>query len=408
MTTHAAPLTLLASLMFAAAAEADPPVPSSGQALPPSTVIPVATPPAPPPSPATPAPPAATPIPLAPAPPATTAPTPGLPATTAPEKRWFDYITLGALADTYFAYRIYGGFRDQIQLRAFDTQAGTFQVAYARLGIGVKPKPVGFQLDIGFGSTADIATTDPGPSDVFKHIVQGYVSFALPLKRPIMIDVGRFFTSVGSEYLDANQNWNYSHSFLFTYGPITHTGIRILAPVTGWLALQGSVVNGWDAISDGNSFKTLNFSVFLGFKDTALAINYYAGPEKTTRRPPWRHLVDIVLSQPIGKRFAFNVNAEYGREGNDQWYGASLQLNVLIHKFFRLSARGEYLGDPQGNRTGLPDIHLAEWTVTAAVPLFAHGEIRLEGRQDIASRDLFRNDTSRLQTTITGAAIAWF
>lgn len=357
----------------------------------------------------------------APTPPPATANIATLPAepsaaTTLAQARWYDQLSLQGIVDTYFTYRLFGDFRDQVALRAFDTEAGTFQIEYARLGISFKPKPVGFQLDLGFGPIADAATIDPGLSGAYKYIVQGYVSFAIPTKRPIIIDVGKFLTSVCVEMVDSNLNWNYSHSYIFTFGPITHTGLRVLAPVTDWLSLQGSVVNGWDVVSDGNGFKTLNFASYLTFKDTSIALNYYAGPELAEKSPPWRHLVDVVLSQPLGKRFALNLNGTYGHEGEANWYGVALQGRAYIHEFFTLSARGEYFGDPDGRRTALKDasgdaikdVHLGEVTLTAGIPLFSHAEVRVEGRQDFASKDIFRSDKSRLQTTFTAAAIAWF
>ena len=347
-------------------------------------------------------------------------------------------IKFDGLLDAYFAYRPQGGFRDGLTLRAYDTEAGGFALSAVRLGVSMDASPVGYRFDIAFGALAERTTFEaqsPGASplersaanDVFKHIPQAYVTFKLPTPSPLVIDVGRFYSSVNTELINNNENWNYSHSWLFgSAEPYTHTGVRATLDLSKQFQLQLSVVNGWDSVLDENALKTVNLSLYFKHPSieaprTELSLHYYGGPEApaSTHSEAWRSLFDLSLIHRFEKsRLSFN--AVYGLDGvggkRVQWYGAALQGQLDVTDWLRLAMRLEYFGDPDGVRTALTyggglvpvtDLGLTGFTFTVGFPIAKRAEIRLEARHDYASQLIFRGD-SQHQTTLTTGVLAFF
>lgn len=352
---------------------------------------------------------------------------PGAEAPAAEKKadpKWYDKVKLEGLVDAYYSYRIQGKTSDRVnELRAFDPANNTFSFGYAKVALSMPAEPAGFRMDIGFGPTADFASSDIGissaagggasavpsaASEVVKHVQQAYATAKLFDR--VTIDLGKFNTSVGSEVIEANVNWLQSHSLLFTYGPYTHTGLRIAAPIiTDVWTVQVGVVNGWDTVFASQIWKTFNVSTALTFSSgTSIYLNLYVGPHST---PDIRLIADLVLNQNIGDKFALNVNADYGFEGATSWYGASLMAKFQPVDMLRISARVEYFGDPQGARTTFAG-SFVDATIGAGIIFSGLGnvEIRPEVRHDQALGGItpFVGGTSASQTSLMLAMVAWF
>ena len=128
-------------------------------------------------------------------------------------------------------------------------------------------EPIGLRLDLGYGLVADVIASDRGAgpgSDAaaIRPIEQAYVTFAVPTRIPLAIDVGKFVSTAGAEAIEANRNWNYTHTFMFSYAtPYTLTGLRLSVTPSPRLTVQGFLVNGWDVVFDNNAAKTLGVGV---------------------------------------------------------------------------------------------------------------------------------------------------
>src|SRR5690606_18521900 len=76
--------------------------------------------------------------------------------------------------------------------------------------------------DLGFGQRArEFSYNDAG---IIAGIKQLYVSYA-PADW-IKFTAGSWATHVGYELVDAPANRNYSMSYMFSYGPFSHTGLK--------------------------------------------------------------------------------------------------------------------------------------------------------------------------------------
>jgi hypothetical protein len=296
----------------------------------------------------------------------------------------------------------------------FDDKANSFTLAFAKLGVSVKPQPVGLRLDLGFGHVSDVTASDQGQPDAasIRPVQQAYLSFAVPARLPVTIDVGKFVTSAGGEVIEANRNANYSRSFLFGYAiPFTLTGVRVTAVPTPRLTLQAMVVNGWDVVFDNNGAKTLGVSAaFAAPTGTTVAFNGLAGVETLGNAAPWRLLADLVVTQLVG-RADFMLNADLVREGASRWYGVAAYARLKVATHLNLALRGELFSDPDGLRlVANQSTRLEELTVTAGIPLTANAELRAEVRADASNHPFFAVDTEMTshQLALTAAALAWF
>ncbi|HXI56729.1 MAG TPA: outer membrane beta-barrel protein [Polyangia bacterium] len=337
------------------------------------------------------------------------------------QKSWRDLVTFEGLADAYASWRPGGSATVPAGFRVFDAPTDTFSLAFAKLAVGIKPEPVGLRLDLGFGPVADITASQPG-TEVWKHVLQAYASFALPGSTPITIDAGKFVTAAGAEVIEAHANWNYSRSFLFGFAiPFTHTGIRLTAPLTSQFTLQVMLANGWDLGIDNNAGKTLGVSgTYAAPFGTTFILNFLAGPEDPAAGNPWRVLVDAVVSQTVGK-LSLSLNVDYGHEDTASWYGAAGYARMALTQMLNLSLRGEIFQDHDGFRLGRGvKTTVGEVTATVGVPVGNNAEVRLEGRGDFAGSSIYEyeprtmpanpasGDPKKVQVTLTAAALVWF
>src|SRR5262249_51286191 len=130
-----------------------------------------------------------------------------------------------------------------IATRSFDTNSNQFTLSYAKLSIGVAPKPVGLQIDFGYGATG-VAVNGSGPAGAAAAnpllYEQAYATFSVG---NLTLDMGKFTTWAGAEVIEANLNPNYSRSIMFFYIPLLHTGLRAAYQVNSQLAVKLAVVN---------------------------------------------------------------------------------------------------------------------------------------------------------------------
>jgi hypothetical protein len=382
-------------------------VPAGALAQPASTPLPPVTPPYAPLPPVTPTP--------APAEPATPLVAPPVAAADA-EKTWRDLLVVEGLIDVYYAYQVGGAGVQSLEPHVFDDVGNSFVPAFAKVGFGVKPEPVGLRVDIGFGHVADVTASDLGQPDAagIRPVQQAYLTFAVPTRVPFTIDVGKFVSSAGAEVIEANRNWNYSRSYMFGYAtPYTLTGLRATVSVTPRLTLQALVVNGWDVVFDNNGAKTYGLSAsYAAATGTTVTFNGLAGIETVGNAPPWRLLADVVVAQKLG-RADFMLNADFAREGSARWYGVAAYARLAVATHLNLALRGELFADPQGVRLlggANQNTRIEAVTLTAGIPIGRNAELRAEAHVDFSNQPLFPVDTemTKRQLELLAAALAWF
>jgi hypothetical protein len=392
---------LLAPLA-ARAQDAPPPAPPAPEAPPPPPPADVPPPPPPPP----PAPPPEAPPAAAPASTVSTGP-----------------VNWEALVDTYYMWNFTGDPSSQGPLlRAFDTNANSFTLNYAKVAAYMNADPVGFRIDLGYGNTgvvindlASLPASGTGPMDLRSialyapaFLVQQ--AFATVKFDALTIDAGKFVTSVGDEVIETKANWNYSRSLLFNGQPLLHTGVRLGLKINDMLSLQASVVNGWNNDPDNNTNKTFGGQIALTpVNGASILASTYIGKELTSDT---QMIFDLVAAYTVSDTFALSLNGDFFKNGDAQWWGIAGKARFVLSDMFNLAVRGEYLSTKDGGYAGPPMMGTTgvyEGTVTAAIPVRKNYEARVELRGDFSDEDFFlKGATPRgNQFTIVIGFLAW-
>ncbi len=191
------------------------------------------------------------------------------------------------------------------------------------------------------GMVADLVVGPRGEQAVFGSsapanlINQLYLWYAPNDK--ITLTMGNFNTFVGYEVIAPTGNFHYSTSYLFSYGPFSHTGLKADIAFSDELSLMVGIFNPTD-LTEFNPTGTWSFGAQLGFKDIYLNLLY--GDQDGQLDPSSAQDGD----HSTGPLFQADLTA--GFDLNDKWY-------VGINASYNATAPGETVVN--GERIALDD-----------------------------------------------------
>ena len=312
---------------------------------------------------------------------------------------------VNGFVDCYLSQNIASPESRTNKLRAFDVRSGQFDVSMAKVSLQRPAEPVGFRLELAFGSATDIVHTVDGSVDqTYKYIHQAYATAVIPVGSGLTVDLGQFTSPLGAEVIESNANWHHSRSFLFWYAvPAFHVGLRLAYPATSTLSFSAIVVNGCSRITDNNAGKTFGAQVsWVPVEGLTVIQNVLTGPEQANNVADTRTVWDAVIAWQAGKSLAFNVNYDYGYEtvsGSQAiWSGVAFMSRYALDDRFAIALRGEVFNDRSGLQTGTAQ-DLKEVTLTGEWRAFPQLLLRAELRRDWSSGDVFEGPASSAMRT---------
>jgi hypothetical protein len=283
-------------------------------------------------------------------------------------------------------------------------------------------KKVGFVADLVFGPRGEDAVFGSvGSSNIINQL---YVYWNV--SETVTLTLGNFNTFLGYEVISPVGNFNYSTSYMFSYGPFSHAGIKAdFALGADWTAML-AVMNQTD-FTAFNPVSDLSFGAQLGYKGQYLNLLFgRQGIDKV--------LVDGELQEPdiaslfqidytggfdITEDFYLGINATYqdtGDVGYDEdtpdigFYGFALYPQYKTSDRFTLGLRGEYFAE-KGNfgaiGTEVEDSSVFALTLTGNVSI-GKLDIKPEIRFDNASDDsiYFLNKDLESQNSLASVLLA--
>lgn len=302
-----------------------------------------------------------------------------------------------------------GKFVSGINSRVFDFERNSLNLQAIDLQLARTPENgFGGLLDVTLGKDADTIAAygtinkTRGPANGVDKRGDVTQAFAYYGAGPLSVIAGKYVTLSGAEVIKSAGNTNYSRSILFGYAiPFTHTGVRATYKLSDAVSLVGGVNQGWDAVQDTNSDKTLELQVGVTpSKSMSLLFTGYSGKERVTNYPRsdvngTRNLLDVVATFNVSDPLTLILNYDYATQdgasasgGKAKWQGLAGYVNYQLSEQWRLSVRAEYFDDKDGYRTGV----IQKWkeaTATLAYLPNKNLELRAEVRGDRSDRQAF-------------------
>lgn len=263
---------------------------------------------------------------------------------------------LSGSADVYYKYNFNKNATDN--KTSFTGSHNSFELNMLSLKLESSFKNVGMVADIGFGKRAeDFSYNDEKTRLAIKQL---YVAYA-PTSW-LKFSMGSYSTHVGYELVDAYANRNYSMSYMFSYGPFFHTGVK--ADLTfGSHSFMVGVFNPTDfksATWGGIKFIGAQYGFAPAEVPFKFYLNYIGGRDTFQTR---NDQLDAVLTYQLTPKFGFGYNGTYSMYKNGistNWYGSALYLNFDPTESIGLTLRGEYFSDKDnikvyGDKTEYPE-----------------------------------------------------
>jgi len=258
------------------------------------------------------------------------------------------FLSITGSADVYYRYDFAKTKANNIT--AFTNSHNAFQLGMASVKLEHKTDKVGFVADLGFGQRAkEFAYTDEGITQAIKQLYISY-SPATWLK----LTAGSWATHVGYELVDPQLNRNYSMSYMFNYGPFTHTGLK--ADLTkGKHGFMLGISNPTDYRTPPAGLINKKFFIaqysFAATDNVKLYLNYVGGKSPDSSKTSQ---IDAVITSKFSDLFSIGyngtVNAIKAWDGTKNvdsktWWGSALYFNLDPKSWLGFTLRGEYFSD---------------------------------------------------------------
>jgi len=236
-----------------------------------------------------------------------------------------------------------------------------FSIGMVNLIASYEGEKVGFVGDVVFGPRGQAAVFGTASGQAIVNQLYAYYKFSDAFK----LSMGQFNTFLGYEVISPAVNVNYSCSYLFSYGPFNHSGLRADFDFGGGVTGMLSIMNPTDIV-EFNPVNTYTLGAQIGFG--GLYLNFLYGDQDgklDADVDPFGMESDGKLFQAdltggwdLGEVFYLGVNTSFqsvavGEEVTatgvedlsgdaSSFFGVAIYPKVNISENFALAARAEY------------------------------------------------------------------
>lgn len=264
----------------------------------------------------------------------------------AEEKRF----KISGSADAYYRY----DFERQLSNNktAFTNSQNAFALGMASIKMEHEGARAGAVIDLGFGPRAqEFSYNESGALAAVKQLYAFY-KFSDALK----VTAGTWATHVGYELLDPQLNRNYSMGYMFSYGPFSHTGVKV-DYTRGAHSMMAGISNPTDYRMPPSSLINSKFLLaqyaYAPGNKTKIYLNYVGGKNVDSGRV---HQYDLVATYAASSKFNLALNASVnhtaGWQGSSKnfakprdWWGLAGYFNYDPLAWLGLTWRAEYFND---------------------------------------------------------------
>jgi hypothetical protein len=241
--------------------------------------------------------------------------------------------------DVFYLYNTNGL---PLEVTSFTGNHNSFSLGMVKVALAKSIGKTSFRADIGFGPRANALNGSNYP-----NLQQLFVTYS-PIE-DLTFTLGNFGTHIGYEMIDATDNFHYSLSYMFSYGPFFHTGLKADYAVNDKLGVMVGIFDDTDRKFDIiNSKKHFGAQVSYALEAGDIYINYLTGTDGVDTVT--FNQVDLTAGFDLSDKFSLGVNftvKSIASEKSDaiNWYGAAVYLGYQATNNFALGLRGEYIND---------------------------------------------------------------
>jgi hypothetical protein len=325
-------------------------------------------------------------------------------------------LVISGYADVYYRFNF-----DNTQLggtmlgfnnaTSFTNSQNSFELGMASVKAAYSTEKAGVVVDLGFGTRAEEFSY--ADNNTLLAVKQAYVYW-----KPsdvVTLTFGKWGTHIGYEVLDPQVNRNYSMSYMFSYGPFSHTGIKADFALGGGNGLMIGVANPTDVTSPKWASTKVANAQFSHIGDKlSVFVNYsgWFGTKNTTPTAAAVNQFGVSATGIISDKFSIGYDGTIQllqnkvSDESDKWWGSALYFNFDPTAKLGLTLRTEYFADEKNAIKVGADVFQA--TLSA---IYKVGSFKLipEIRVDNASQEIFnKNDGTPKKTTATALVAAIF
>jgi putative OmpL-like beta-barrel porin-2 len=234
---------------------------------------------------------------------------------------------------------------------SFTKTQNSFALGMANVKFELQTKRTDVVADLGFGQREEeFAYNDHGISQAIKQLYLSYSPNSW-----LKFTVGSWATHLNYEPADAFANRNYSMSYYFTFGPFSHTGIKVDFVTSKKTSFMIGLANATDyriapTEQINKKFLLAQFT-YTPNENLQLLLNYVGGQAPDSSKS---NITNVIITDKITSKFniVYNgilANVKLWDVAKDvatkSWWGSALYFNYDPKNWFGLTIRSEYFND---------------------------------------------------------------
>lgn len=252
-----------------------------------------------------------------------------------------------------------------------------FSLGMANFIVSYEGEKSGFVADVVFGPRgSDAVFGSVGNSSEMVNQLYAYYNIA----EGVTVTLGNFNTFLGYEVISPAANFNYSTSYMFSYGPFSHTGAKVDFSISDDVSLMVGVFNQTDQ-TEANYDRYTAFGAQLGLYGQY--INLLAGDEYFQ--------IDYTGGFDLSDSFFLGINATTATLAGDTGFaGIALYPQLTASDSFAIGLRGEFFSETDGFGALVSDGDADNFSLTLTGSFTSGNFIfKPELRLDSASSEIF-------------------
>ena len=269
-----------------------------------------------------------------------------------------------------------------------------FSLGMANFIVSYEGEKSGFVADVVFGPRgSDAVFGSVGNSSEMVNQLYAYYNIA----EGVTVTLGNFNTFLGYEVISPAANFNYSTSYMFSYGPFSHTGAKVDFSISEDVSLMVGVFNQTDQ-TEANYDRYTAFGAQLGLYGQY--INLLAGDEYFQ--------LDYTGGFDLSDSFFLGINATTATLAGDTGFaGVALYPQLTTSDSFAIGLRGEFFSETDGFGALVSDGDADNFSLTLTGSFTSGNFIfKPELRLDSASSEIFAISPTETSDSLTSFVMA--